>query len=308
MKRILAVLLLLGCLGGCCACAPQERSVVGYYFDTVITVTASCPQEVLDGVLSICAELDTRFDRTDPNSEVWKLNHANGAPVAVSEDMRNVLLLAEEIHRMSDGAFDITIAPVTELWDFHSDTPDVPDAAQLRAAVERVDGSCVQIDGATVTLRDGVTIDLGGIAKGYIADRLKAYLMEQGVESACINLGGNILTIGTKPNGEPWRVGIRDPKGGPNDVIEVVSANDCAVVTSGTYERCFYHENVLYHHILDPKTGLPVRTETASVTVIGDSAAVADALSTACFVLDAEQAQRLAETYRVTLILHEGPT
>lgn len=304
MKRILSVLSILCLLSVGFGCAPKEHSVVGYCFDTVITITAACSQEVLDGALALCQKYDTLFDRTDPDSEVWKLNHSLGAPTVVSEDTAFVLNLANEMYQKSGGAFDITVAPVTALWDFHSETPTPPNPETLKRAVSLVNGSCVEVSGTTVTLKEGVTIDLGGIAKGFVADRVKSYLLEQGCVSACINLGGNVLTIGGKPNGEAWRVGIRDPKGGPNDVVEVLSVTDRAVVTSGTYERCFSYEGTFYHHILNPETGMPVQRETASVTIVAESAAIADALSTACFVLDEQAAGMLARSYEAKIIYH----
>ena len=151
-------------------------------------------------------------------------------------------------------------------------------------------------------MNNGAQIDLGGIAKGYIADRVAAYLREQGVTSACINMGGNVVTIGTKPDGGLWTVGIRDPKGTPDQSEEVLSLSDSAVVTSGNYERFFEIDGIRYHHILNPDTGMPVSNGLASVTIIGTRSDLCDALSTACFVLGEERSKPILEQFGVRAI------
>jgi thiamine biosynthesis lipoprotein len=302
MKRIVlfvTVLLLLP-LFGCRTETPH--SATGFACDTVVTVTAYAPQETVDATLSICADYEKALSKTVVGSDVWRLNHANGEPVAVDPETAELLTLAVEIGTLSNGAFDVTIAPASALWDFTADEPVLPDPDALSAACSRIDWRNIVIDGNTVTLLNGAEIDLGGIAKGYIADRVAAYLKSQGVESACINMGGNVVTIGTKPNGDPWTIGVRDPNGAPDESEEVLSVTDGAVVTSGTYERGFTRDGVRYHHILDPKTGMPVQNGLASVTIIGTRSDLCDALSTACFVLGEEASKPLLDRYGVSAV------
>ncbi len=303
MKRILPVLLLLLLLPGCRNAATQKpHSAVGYACDTVITITAYAPQEAVDATLKICTDYDRVFSKTAEGSDIWNLNHANGAPVEVQPETADLLRLAVEIGEASGGAFDVTIAPASALWDFRSETPVLPDADVLRAAAARVDYRNILIEGNTVTLKNGAELDLGAIAKGYIADRVAEYLRGEGVTAACINMGGNVVTIGSKPDGSAWTVGVRDPNGAPDQSKAVLELTDASAVTSGTYERGFDLNGVRYHHLLDPKTGWPVQNGLASVTIVGARSDICDALSTACFVLGEQNSRPLLERYGVRAI------
>lgn len=301
MKRaFLCMLVLLLPMLGCRAETPH--SAAGIACDTVVTITAYAPQETVDETLRICADYEALLSKTIEGSDVWNLNHADGKPVEVHPETAELIRLAIEIGEASEGAFDITIAPVSGMWDFTADKPVVPDPDALRSAAARVDYRNIVIDGNAVTLKNGAEIDLGGIAKGYIADRVAEYLCEQGVTNACINMGGNVLTIGTKPDGSPWMIGIRDPNGTPEQSEEVLKLGSAAVVTSGNYERFFELDGVRYHHILDPKTGMPVSNGLASVTIIGTRSDLCDALSTACFVLGEERSVAILDRYGVQAI------
>lgn len=300
MKRILACLLLSLLLFGCRT--ETAHSAAGFACDTVVTVTAYAPQETVDATLRICADYEKILSKTAAGSDIDRLNRANGAPVEVQPETAALLALAVEIGTASGGAFDVSIAPASALWDFKAEEPQIPDENALLAACGRIDFHNIVIDGNTVTLKNGAEIDLGGIAKGYIADCVAAYLKRQGVTSACINMGGNVVLIGTKPDGSAWTVGVRDPNGTPEQSEEVLALSDAAVVTSGTYERGFDLDGVRYHHILDPKTGMPVQNGLASVTIIGTQSALCDALSTACFVLGEEKSRPVLERYGVHAI------
>ena len=217
-------------------------------------------------------------------SDVWNLNHAQGQPVTVSEETARLLRLALDYADKSDGALDVTIAPVSSLWDFKAADPAVPAAEELKRAAAHVNWKNLRLEGRTAQLLDKeMAVDLGAVAKGYIADRLEESLRGQGVTSALINLGGNIVVLGDK-NGKAWQVGIQSPFD-EEALAATLEVRDKTVVTSGTYERSFRKNGVLYHHILDPRTGEPVRNGLASVTILADGSMIADALSTACFVL-----------------------
>ena len=301
MKRtLLCLLILLLPMLGCRT--ETVHSAAGIACDTVVTITAYAPQKTVDGTLRICADYEALLSKTVEGSDVWNLNHADGNPVEVHPETAELIRLAIEVGKASEGAFDITIAPVSALWDFTADDPVLPDPETLRTAAARVDYRNIAVDGNTVTLKNNAEIDLGGIAKGYIADRVAEYLHEQGVTSACINMGGNVLTIGTKPDGTPWTIGIRDPNGTPDRSAEVLKLGSAAVVTSGNYERFFELDGIRYHHILDPKTGMPVSNGLASVTIIGTRSDLCDALSTACFVLGEERSKVLLDEYNVRAV------
>lgn len=301
MKRVLlCAMILLFPLFGCRT--EIAHSAAGIACDTVVTITAYAPQDTVDEAFRICEEYEAMFSKTVEGSDIWTLNHANGKAVEVHAETAELLRLAAEIGEASGGAFDVTIAPVSGLWDFSADDPSLPEKDALISAVSRVDYRQIMIDGTAVALKNGAEIDLGGIAKGYIADRVAAYLREQGVTSACINMGGNVVTIGAKPDGSPWTIGVRDPNGTPEQSAEILRLTDAAVVTSGNYERFFELDGVRYHHILDPKTGMPVSNGLASVTIIGTRSDLCDALSTACFVLGEERSAAILEQYGVRAI------
>ena len=194
-------------------------------------------------------------------SDVWRINHAEGRPVQVSGETLEIIEAARQVSELSGGAFDISIAPASTLWDFTSGATVLPDAEALARAAGRVDYSRVAVEGDTVTLPAGMMIDLGGIAKGYIADRVKAYLADRGVESAILSFGGNIVAIGEKPDGSAWKVGIQDIDRPTGEYMLVAQNFGGSTVTSGIYERGFELDGVYYHHILDPKTGWSVQNE-----------------------------------------------
>ena len=279
------------------AAEEEKKSVSGFYMDTIITLTAyTDDEEVLNDALRECGRYDRLLSRTQEDSDVWRINHAEGKPVTVSDDTITILETARKISELSNGAFDVTIAPASTLWDFTSGEAVLPDAAALEAAAEKVDYSKIEIDGNTVTLPKGMMIDLGGIAKGYAADKVKEYLEGRGIDSAILSFGGNIVAIGLKPGGKPWKVGIQDIDK-PTGAYMLVSKNfGGSTVTSGIYERGFDLDGVRYHHLLDSKTGWPVQNELAAVTIFSDSSLMGDALSTAAFVLGTEKGSELIES------------
>ena len=285
--------------GGCSAEKElQKLSEVGFYLDTVITLTAYTEDEqILKDAMEECGRYEQMLSRTIEGSDVWRINHADGEPVEVSEDTAAILRCAAEISRKSAGAFDITIAPASMMWDFTSGKAELPDAEALAAAAELVDYSKVQVEGNTVTLPKGMMIDLGGIAKGYIADRIKEYMKERGIEHAILSFGGNIVTIGKKPDGTDWKVGIQDIDKPTGEYMLVAANKGGSTVTSGIYERGFEIDGVRYHHLLNPKTGWPEQNELASVTILSDSSMEGDALATAAFILGREKGLELIESF-----------
>ena len=217
--------------------------------NTFVTVTLydTDDQEILDGCFDLCAEYENLLSRTKETSEIYRLNHrAEGErSLQVSEKTAQVIAKGLEYSRLSDGAFDITIEPLSSLWDFTAENPQVPPEEAIREARERVNYRNVSVEGNTVTFADDVTtIDLGAIAKGFIADQIKNYLEDEGVESAIINLGGNVLCVGARPDETPFRIGIQRPFAERNEVAGALDIEDMSVVSSGVYERHFIEDGV----------------------------------------------------------------
>ena len=270
----------------------QERTL--FAFDTVVTLRCTCPEELMNQAADRCNFFEERFSRTREGSDVWNVNHAAGEPVEVAPETADVISKALGYCERSGGLFDITIGAVTSLWDFQAGVK--PADADVQEAVRHVDYRNVKVDGATVQLTDpAAMLDLGGIAKGYIADDLAALFRAGGCESGIINLGGNAYVIGSKPDGSPWNVGVQDPNGADQQVIAKLTCTDMSVVTSGLYEREFVQDGATYYHILDPKTGYPVETDLVSSSVASASSLDGDAYATWMFLLGHDAALALLE-------------
>lgn len=296
------------CLGGC---APRWNTALGYYFDTFVSLQGRCPASVLQEALQECARYEALLSKNRQGSDVWRLNHAQGERVPVSEETRAILSMAQEVSEASHGWFDVTIAPASALWDFKAEQPALPGAEALAQAAALVDYTQVTIAPAGVRLGEGQSIDLGGIAKGYVADALVSFLADRGVTDALVNIGGNVKALGQNERRGPWQVAIQDPVGQYGSGVGVVSLpSGYSLVTSGVYERGFDLDGIRYHHILDPHTGYPIQNGVLSVSILAQSSLLADALSTACFALGAEEGLALAAAYGVEafFILADGST
>lgn len=290
MRRFFALCLAFVLLAGC-APAPAQAAPTAentfFAMDTVMTLRLyeGGDEALLDEAEARVKELEALWSVTDEGSEIYALNRDGGG--SLSPETAELLDTALGMCERTDGALDISIYPVLRAWGFTTGEYAIPAEAELAALLPLVDYTAVELDGVAA-LPSGMEIDLGSVAKGYTGDELSRLLKENGVTSALLDLGGNIQAVGAKPDGSPWRVGVRDPEGDGN--IGVVEVVDQAVVTSGGYERYFEQDGVRYWHILDPKTGFPARSGLISVTVIGDSGAVCDALSTALFIMGREEA------------------
>ena len=305
-----AMLLSAAFLTGCGRNA-EPITQTGFFLDTVVQITlydtegsADCA-ETMDGCFRLIDSYEKLFSTTAEGSDIWNINHAKGQPVTVSDDTARLLQEALRCCELSGGRVDLTVLPLSELWHFGSaDTPRVPDQKAIANALRHVDYRTVKIDGNTVTLADpDAAIDLGFIAKGFIADRLREYLLSRHVESACINLGGNLVAIGAKPDGAPYRIGIQKPFADEGETVAVIDVTDQSVVSSGIYERCFRENGRLYHHLLDTATGYPADNNIAGVTILAPSSTEADALSTTCYFLGIDEGLSLIETLDDTEVL-----
>jgi len=260
-----------------------------FVFDTVVTLQACCSQETMDAASERCNYFESIFSRTIDTSDIGRINAAGGKPVEVAAETADIIQKALKYCEESEGRFDITIGAATSLWDFKEAV--VPDKGELAEAVKHIDYRNVQVDGTTVTLLDPLAkLDLGGIAKGYIADDLCAFFIAQGCDSGLVNLGGNTKTIGLKADGSAWRVGIQDPNGAQGAVVAAVDSHDTSVVTSGLYERQFTKNGKKYWHILDPKTGYPAETDLISASIVSDSSTDGDGYATPMCLMGHDEA------------------
>lgn len=233
-------------------------------------------------------EIDDRMSVFKEESDIACLNrYAGRHAVTVHRDTWQLLALSKSICEASEGAFDITVRPLTALWGIGKSKNRVPSDGEIANVQKLVDSRKLLCDARhprAYLKKAGQAVDLGGIAKGFAADEVKRILLENGVKSALINLGGNIVAVGKQPDGQPWNIGIQNPAAPRGEFLGMLSAADCAVVTSGSNERFFIKDGERFHHLLDPRTGRPARSGLLSVTVICPNSVMADALSTALFV------------------------
>lgn len=278
-----------------------------FYFNTVISLSFYSNQgeekgnELIAGCEEIIKEIEDTFSRTRETSVLYQINHRTSNTVEVPAEVAALIQVGLHYYDISGRKFDITVAPLSDLWDFTGIDPHVPDQDKIQSVLSSVGADQISVDGTTVTFaNDDVMIDLGALAKGYAADKVKSYLVQNGVTCGMLNFGGNVITIGSKRDKTPWRIGIRKPfstsEGTPEEYVAVVPVEDKTLVTSGIYERCFTQDGILYHHILDPDTGYPVKSDIVSVSILTDSSLTADALSTTCLLLNYENARALIDS------------
>ncbi|MBO4987387.1 MAG: FAD:protein FMN transferase [Lachnospiraceae bacterium] len=282
----------------------EPITVTDYKLNTYVTVTIydSTDTALLDECIALCDKYEMIFSRTNPESELYKLNHgmlkqsADGY-YTVSDELYEVISVGKKYSELSDDAFCIAMEPLTSIWNFTDGMNMVPDNAHIDTVLPFLKSEDVHLraPNEVAFVNKGMGIDLGAIAKGYIADKMKEYLISKGVNSALIYLGGNVLCIGEKETGA-FKIGIEKPFDVDGDPAAVVSISDTSVVTSGTYERYFKKDGEFYHHILDKNTGYPIENGLTAVTIISSSSTDADALSTTCFSLGLEKGMELLES------------
>lgn len=305
LSRCLFCLLLLFHLTGLSGCTSADRaetqqlSDTRFYLDTYTTITLyGCSDpDILEGAFHIVEECHNRFSRTQTDSELSRINHSGETTCTVSEPFAELVRTSLDYSQKTDGAFNIAIGQASSLWDFNSAHPVVPSSTTVKKALSHIDYHKLSVKGSTLTRTDPeLWLEFGAIAKGYIADRVGEYLTGQGVESAFIDLGGNILCIGSKPDGSDYKIGIARPFDENRTPILIVPVHDYSVVTSGIDQRYFEKDGSFYHHILDPSTGYPVENDLLSVTILAPASTDADALSTSCFVLGKEKGTELVDS------------
>ena len=287
MKKVLSVLLLLCLLLTACSNdGPAETEL--FAMDTYMRIRVWGDDDPLNDAVDEIRRLEKLFSVTNETSEIYALNQ-NGT-ASLSEESAEILAQAVALSVRTGGAFDPTVYPLVSAWGFTSNTPHIPTREELNALLPLVGTEHLSPDGSSAVLTGGAQVDLGGIAKGYTAQKCLEVLSQRGVQTAMLSLGGNVQTLGSKPDGSAWVIGIANPEEPSEAIATLTFTGSMAVVTSGGYQRYFDSEGTLYHHILDPETGMPAETGLASVTVLTQDGTTADALSTALFVMGMEKA------------------
>lgn len=309
MKRIFAIAIFcLAIIITQTGCENKEKIVTdsGFYLDTdcsvsIYDIEKSKGQKLIDKSFKLCKNYENKMSKTIQESDIYKINHNNGKFVTVDKDTLEVIKLGLRVSRESNGVFDITVGALTDLWDFQTDKPKLPNSKKIKEAVATVGYKSVIIDGNKVKVKNPKTkLDLGAVAKGYISGKMAEQLKSEGVEHALINLGGNVVTIGSKVDGSVWKIGIREPKKDASKVIGAISVKEKVVITSGVYERMFKLGGKRYHHILNPKTGYPIDSNLIGVTLITsiDNAGECDAYSTTCLLLGKDRGAEFIKKHR----------
>ena len=315
MKKIVSIVL-AGCLVvGLAACSqqrgegqtPDTRDFFAMNTNIRLEAYGNGAADALALAQARIEELEGLWSVTDEVSEIYALNHSGGQPVSVSDDTAAVVSFALEMAEETAGALEPTIYPVLTAWGFTTDEHRVPSQEEIDGLLASVDYRRVSVNGNTIQMEPGMMLDLGAVGKGYASDEVEELLRAEGVTSALLDLGGNIVMIGSRPDGSDWRLGLQSPF--ENDTVGVLTASDCAVVTSGNYENFFTADNgTIYGHIIDPAAGCPVNNDLASVTIVAKDGKLCDALSTSLFVMGTDGAieyWREHPTFEMILITQE---
>lgn len=297
VKQILCVSLIFCCLFGLIGCVGRsDATKTELMMDTVVSVTVedtADADETVEECLALCRTLANVMDRHNPQSEIRLLNDSHGEWRTLSPELYTVLQKAVFYADLSDKALDVTVTPLIDLWDFSASNPAVPSLLNIKNSLKKVNADNIELNEGHARLLNGATVDLGALVKGYIADRVVALLNEKGVKKATVNLGGNVYLLCETLTA----VGIQKPFDSTGKLAAKVMLKNQTAVTSGRYQRCFTQEGIVYHHILDTKTGYPVQNELDSVTVIGQSSVDCDGLSTLLFVLGVEQGKQFLKDH-----------
>lgn len=285
----------------------NEESISNTYYNlgtinevTLYDVNKKTGEKILEECGSILMDIDNKMSNTIKSSDVSKINkNAGKAYTKVSKDTYYVIKKSIEFSNISNDTFDISVGPLIDLWSIGTDNAKVPNKEEIENILPLVDYSKILLNDENLSVKlseENMKIDLGGIAKGYAADKIYDYLKSQNIKSAIINLGGNILTLGSKNNDQPFSIGIQDPTMPRGNSIGNIKVTNKSVVTSGIYERYIEKDNKIYHHMLNPHTGYPFENNLNSVTIVSDESIICDALSTTTFGLGLDNGMKLIES------------
>ena len=316
MKRGILTVILFCFIVSCAACADDNGNTLDeatsefFAMNTYISVTVygKDADNTVKSARDRITELERLWSVTDENSEIYAVNHSDGKMITVSEDTAELIAFALRMAERTNGALEPTIYPVLRAWGFTTGENRVPQESEIKELLNMAGYDKVRQNGNEIQILNNMMLDLGAVGKGYAGDEIAELLKENGITSALIDLGGNIQLLGTKPDGSNWRIGLKDPEGAGN--VGILSVSDCAIVTSGNYERYFTaSDGTVYGHIIDPVTGYPVNNDLLSVTVIAKEGKICDALSTSLFVMGVQKAEahwRQYQDFDMILITKSG--
>jgi FAD:protein FMN transferase len=302
-----AVLFMLILLAGC-SCAPKEIEVIRSQemMSTKVTITLTGTDKTkLEGLadesFAFMRGLSSKFNIYDPASEASRLNAGgSGKPVRISPELAEVLRAAATAHQNTDGYFDVTVRPLVLLWKEAKRIGTLPTEEQIQKAKSLVGFANVSLSGDTVTFRKpGISLDLGGIAKGYVVHRTTEHLKQCGVKAGIVDGGGDLYAWGKKPDGGKWRIGIQHPRDGKT-LIKVLEIEDRAVLTSGDYERYFIRDGRRYSHIINPFSGMP-DSDVVSITIVSPDLMSIDGLSAGLLAMGSARAAGKIALLRKTI-------
>ncbi len=290
-------------LSSCSKTYPISKTLL--MLDTVIKISIyDGKAETLDNAFDVCKKYEDMLSKTIPTSDVFKINQNGTTPTDINPHTAELIKKSIYYSQISDGIFDVTVGGLINLWDFNRPDGDysLPDDSNIKTCLKGVgwDKIVFESEQSLRLANEKTSLDLGGIAKGYIADKISEDLKQNGVTSAVISLGGNILTIGEKPDGNPWTIAIQKPFSETGEKLAKLSVGEKSIVSSGIYERYFTNGGRIYHHIIDPKTGYPINTDVVSVTIVSDKSVDGDALSTIALGLGLENGMALIESMENT--------
>jgi len=315
MKKILIIILFIIVLNSsaCGVNTIEPLSRTGFNLGTIVTIKiyGGNGEDSLDRIFGEIERLESILSKHIEGSDIDRINAAAGI-VSVELQPETVVVLAESIryYELSKGYFDITVGPLVRLWGIGTDEAAVPSDSDLKTALAMVNIDELNFYNNTAGLSSaGMSIDTGGISKGYIADKVAEIVKDEECSGAVINLGGNVLTVGEKPDGSRWKIGIQNPFKATGEYMSVAEVEEMSVVTSGPYERNFEENGIVYHHILDPFTGYPVVNDIAGITIISEKSIDGDGLSTSVFAMGADAGLELIESIENTecyIVLNDG--
>ena len=279
----------------------SQRSA--FVMDTIVDIKIETKQkntnDILDNAFKLMEGYENKFSFYKEESIIWKFNNSIIDSLFLDEDLKEIISISKELYDKTEKHYDITIGALSEIWDFDNEV--IPTNEEIAKAIKVTDFKKLKIENGYLHKPDGMKINLGSLAKGYIIDKTVEYLEQQNVISGFVNAGGDMRIFGRK---KPFKIGIQHPRSETNEIIAVIDVGNKSVVTSGDYERYFIKGNIRYHHIIDPLTGFPSQ-KAISVTVIAETALIADAYSTALFLLEPQQAIKLAEeTYELEAVVY----
>ena len=300
MKKIIACISMMFLVCGCAQIA-KPSTMQMFCMDTVmdIQIYGENKDEALHSVSDELYRIEALLDRKSNESDIYKLNNRKEAETETVKLLEKLLKVSEK----TDGAFDITVTPVMDLWGFYDKNYNVPESEEIENALKSVDYRNVVINGNKISLLNNAKLDMGGVGKGYASDKAAHILKKYEIKSAMLNLGGNVYAHGRRSDGKLWRVGVANPFDANGKEALTIEVEDKAVVTSGGYRRYFEENGKEYHHIINPATGYPAESDIKSVTVISESGTYADAYSTAFFVMGREKAVDFLETSDIDAVI-----